>query len=331
MFVPDQPLHFMPLLRSYIWGGRRLAHRLGKNLPEDGIWAESWEVVDHREGESIVASGTFEGWSLRQLIETHPHEILGRNNPSERFPLLLKYLDCQRVLSVQVHPDDAYGAKMPQPDLGKTEAWYIVEAEPGAVLYAGLKPGIDQDYLRRAIQQGTTEDCLHTLYPRPGDCIFIAAGTPHALGEGLMVAEIQQASDCTFRIFDWNRVDRDGHPRQLHIEQALEVIDYERGPVEAVTRPTRSADQPTLLVDCDKFQLLEYLGESPLPLPTKRFAIVTIPLGSAEIQTDRGSLDLVQGQSVLIPTACEDAVLKLHPDTTALIAMPPRTDFVERR
>jgi mannose-6-phosphate isomerase len=212
---------------------------------------------------------------------------------------------------------------MPVPDRGKTEAWYVIEADPGAVLYAGLKPGVTRADLRRGIEEGTAENCLHTLQPRQGDCIFIPAGTVHALGAGLIVAEIQQSSDCTFRLFDWNRVDASGKPRPLHIDQALEVIDFDRGPVSfAIPRETGVPGQ-SLLVDCDRFQLLECKGAGPFPLPAAEFSIVTIPFGSGSIQTSRDRIDLVRGDSLLIPSACTDAILYLDPNSVALVATPP--------
>jgi mannose-6-phosphate isomerase len=324
MFLPDQPLQFDPIFRSYIWGGQRLAARLGKKTPENEVWAESWEIVDHREGESLVSSGPFRGWSLRKLIQTFPVEITGHNAPEERFPLLLKYLDCQRVLSVQVHPDDVYGSQMTVPDRGKTEAWYVIESEPNALLYAGLKPDVTPARLRAAIEQGTTEECLHVLHPRAGDCVFIPAGTVHALGAGLLVAEIQQASDCTFRLFDWNRVDKDGKPRPLHIKQAMEVIAFDRGPVDFV-RPVEDASLPgwRLLVDCDKFVLREARGESPIVLPSHEVCILTIPSGVATLHSKGTTLALKRGESVLLPSACEGGTLELHSDSVALLATLP--------
>lgn len=325
MFRPVQPLRFEPIFRSYLWGGNRLATRLGKKLPDDGIWAESWEIVDHHEGESTVESGPFSGWTLRRLIEQFPNEILGKNTPQERFPLLLKYLDCQRVLSVQVHPNDAYGSQMPRPDRGKTEAWYVIEADDDSVLYAGLKPGVGRRELERAMQDGSTEACLHVLHPKAGDCVFIPAGTVHALGAGLVVAEIQQASDCTFRLFDWNRVDKDGQPRPLHIHQALEVIDFESGPVTCVTRRDTPTPHQSLLVDCDKFRLMESRSTEPTELPLNQFCIVTLPKGSGVIRCDEVEIALSRGQSVLVPYACVSATLQLsdREPSVALIATPP--------
>jgi mannose-6-phosphate isomerase len=323
MFQLNHPLRFEPLFRSYLWGGQRLAEKLGKKLPDSGIWAESWEIVDHREGESVVREGEFAGLTLRQLILEHPDAVLGQSDGSDRFPLLLKYLDCQRVLSVQVHPDDAYGARMPVPDRGKTEAWYVVEAEPESVVYAGLKKGVTREDLQRAIDAGATEDCLHTLHPQPGDCIFIPAGTVHALGAGLMVAEIQQSSDCTFRLYDWNRVDAHGAARPLHIHQALEVIDFDRGPIALATRAPTDASSQSMLVDCDRFRLWECKGPGRFALPATQFAVVTLPLGQGAIQSSQNHYPLLRGDSVLIPAACDDAVLELETESVALVATPP--------
>jgi len=325
MFLPDQPIRFEPIFRSYIWGGNRLATQLGKKPPGSGIWAESWEIVDHREGESIVADGPFSGWTLRQLIESFPLEIIGHDGPNERFPLLLKYLDCQRVLSVQVHPDDTYGARMVQPDRGKTEAWYVIDAEPNAKLYAGLKPGVDREELANAVANGQTEDCLHVLFPKPGDCVFIPAGTLHALGEGLLVAEIQQASDCTFRLFDWNRVDKDGKPRELHVDQAMEVIDFERGPVDFVTPAAPSENGPRTLVKCDKFTLHEYDRPGAFSLSPNQLAIVTAPKGSAVLRSESQEYGLERGQTLLVPFGCHQTELILSPDSTVLVSTLPPT------
>jgi mannose-6-phosphate isomerase len=221
---------------------------------------------------------------------------------------------------------------MASPDLGKTEAWYIIDAEPGSVLYAGLKPNVSRKDLADAIQAGKTEECLHAICPQAGDCIFIPAGTVHALGAGLLVAEIQQASDCTFRLFDWNRVDAAGKSRPLHIDQALEVIDFEQGPIERVSArktaqrdsPERSVSElgPQELVDCDKFRLVRFDRPSRyvLDLPTCR--IVTVPKGTATIETGYGSIELSAGDSALIPQACSQASLVVGSDTTVLAAEP---------
>lgn len=340
MFRAFPPLVFEPLYRSYLWGGRRLATKLGKTLPAEGIWAESWEIVDHPQGQSVVASGPWQGWSLGRLVEEYRGEILGpgfellsgtesKLSHLSRFPLLLKYLDCQNVLSVQVHPDDAYGLQMSTPDLGKTEAWYIIDTEPDSVLYAGLQSGVSCRDLAEAISMGRTEECLHAIKPQAGDCIFIPSGTVHALGAGLLVAEIQQASDCTFRLFDWNRVDASGAARPLHIEQSLDVIDFDRGPVHRVVPRLDGASNSWELVACDQFRLVS-LGEATahlLDLPTCK--IIAVPQGAATISTSSGDLELRAGQSALIPYACGQAKVVVAGKSKVLVAEPVPQNLCE--
>ncbi len=321
--VPNEPLFFRPLFRSYIWGGNRLKTFLSKPVPHDDIWAESWEIVDHGEDQSQVVDGEWRGWTLRKLIETYPNAIIGQISKVEKgFPLLLKYLDCQRVLSVQVHPNDSYGAKMAKPDLGKTEAWYVMDSTKDALLYAGLKKGIGRSELFQALQDGRTEECLHSFHPEIGDCVFIPAGTLHALGGGLVVAEIQQASDTTFRLFDWNRVGNDGLPRPLHIDQAMEVIDFETGPVGAVSPQSIPGQPGRLLVDCDKFRLVE-LSQSMTFQSDGKFKVLTIVKGTGQLSWGTGTRSLQMGQSVLVPAACEKLDLQLGSNAVWLVATVP--------
>ncbi len=296
------PIRFRPVFKRTIWGGRRLADQLGKSIGPESDYAESWEVVDHGSDQSVVDGGPLDGKTLNELIADHGDWLLGENASNTTFPLLLKYLDCNRVLSVQVHPDDAYGATMPVPDLGKTEAWYIVAAEPDSQVYAGLRPGVDRAMLQEAITTGQSEQVLHAFHPEPGDVIYIPAGTVHALGAGLLVAEIQQSSDTTFRLFDWNRVDADGNARPLHLEQGLEVSDYESGPVEPRRYdPTQTGWQT--VVQSEKFLLrLLVMGTTSIGGDGK-FHIVTVPQGSATLVTDSESIVLRGGQTVLLPAA----------------------------
>ncbi len=296
-------LEFGPLLREYIWGGRRLGD-LGKPLGSGEHYAESWEVVDHGDGQSIVRGGEFDGVTLHELATKHGRELFGRHFPQRQFPLLFKYLDCQRTLSVQVHPNDEQGAQLDPPDLGKTEAWVVLAAEPGSRIYAGLKPRIDRAALERAVQAGRCEECLHDFEPHVGDCLLIEAGTVHALGAGLLVAEIQQASNTTFRLFDWNRVDADGKPRALHVEQSLETIDYGRGPVEPV-KPRELSSGIERLVSCDKFVLDRHvLEQSRVQTNDNRFHILSVIEGNVVIRGEGNPCDLMRGSTVLVPACC---------------------------
>ncbi|MEX0613272.1 MAG: type I phosphomannose isomerase catalytic subunit [Pirellulales bacterium] len=303
------PLRFLPILRQYLWGDRRLAE-LGKPLGDGDHYAESWEVVDHGNDQSIVAEGPLAGTRLHELVTRHGAALVGRHHPQPQFPLLFKYLDCQQTLSVQVHPNDHEAAKLDPPDRGKTEAWVVLDAAPGSKIYAGLKLGVDRATLERKLAIGEVEECLHQFEPKVGDCVFIEAGTVHALGAGLLVAEIQQASDTTFRLFDWNRVDRDGKLRPLHIQQALDTIDYSRGPVNP-QRP-QPTDKPHVerLVTCDKFVLDRWrIDKAQRLVSENRFHIVATIEGVVAMNEEDGTNQLRRGDTVLVPAGCREVEL----------------------
>ncbi len=297
--ICNYPLRFQPIFRRYLWGGRRLETMLGKSLGQGKDYAESWDLVDHGEDQSVVVNGPATGLTLAQLVAEHNVDLFGRHAGQTQFPLLFKFLDCNRTLSVQVHPNDAQGALLDPPDLGKTEAWVVLAADPGSKIYAGLKAGITQDDLRQALESGTCDQCLHTFEPQVGDCVFIEAGTVHALGEGLVIAEIQQASDTTFRLFDWNRVGADGQPRQLHIEQSLEVTNFNRGPVSPQPAAQRHPTQEHL-VDCEKFVLDRHTLASSQPLGGEdRFHLLVVLEGTVTLNDEKLSL----GETCLLPAA----------------------------
>jgi mannose-6-phosphate isomerase len=310
MSVLLEPIRFQPVFKQILWGGRRLATSLHKPIGPESDYAESWEIVDHGNDQSVVADGPMAGLSLANLVRSHRQELMGQAFSGDSFPLLLKYLDCNRVLSVQVHPDDRYASEMAQPDLGKTEAWYIVESEPGALVYAGLKSGIDRASFREAMETGQTEQTLHSFHPQAGDVIFIPAGTVHALGSGLLVAEIQQSSDTTFRLFDWNRVDSGGKSRQLHLEQGLDVTDYESGPVSPVQSDMTASGWQTLVV-CDKFEL-EVLRRGTSSVANSDAAeILTVPAGQARLRFGNQTRLLRAGDSLLLPAKMVEAEIEI--------------------
>lgn len=303
------PLQFEPILRQYLWGGRRLAE-LGKPLGDGDHYAESWEVVDHGADQSVVSGGSLAGTTLHELVTRHGKALLGRHAPQAQFPLLFKFLDCQQTLSVQVHPNDEQAAQLDPPDLGKTEAWVVLSAQPGSKVFAGLKPGVDRAALQHAIREGACDECLHAFEPRLGDCLFIEAGTVHALGAGLLIAEIQQTSDTTFRLFDWNRVDRDGKSRQLHIEQSLQTIDYTRGPVAPTAPQPTSNPKVERLLASDKFILDRWQLDAPLQLAQDdRFHILTVTEGSVTITANDSRHELSRGSTLLIPASCRDVAI----------------------
>ena len=181
---------------------------------------------------SRVAEGPLRGMPLTELWATRQNELTGRSGAEHRpFPLLLKYLDCQELLSIQVHPSDEIARELRPGELGKTEAWVVLDADPAARIYAGLRPGVTPDDVRRGLADGSLAQCLHSFVPQKGQCIFLRAGTVHAVGGGVLIAEVQQSSDATFRLFDWNRPGPDGKPRTLHTAEALRSIDWTAGPV----------------------------------------------------------------------------------------------------
>lgn len=308
------PLRFEPIFRRYIWGGFGLRDQLGKATGEETA-AESWELVDHGDDQSIVLHGGLKGKSLRQLITDDGEALLGKKLADQlrsesippqlrsRFPLLLKFLDANRDLSIQVHPDDTFGATLDPPDLGKTEAWIVMDAKPGAKIYAGLKEGVTEEDFRAAAASGETPSMMHSFEPNVGDCVFIKAGTQHAIGAGLLIAEIQQASNTTFRIDDWGRVDADGNPRDLHIEQGIAATDFDRGPVSSQD-PAKDDNGIETLVSCEKFTIRRHSSENEISLGgDDRFRILTVIKGSIEIEGDPSNQPLGLAETALLPAS----------------------------
>ena len=219
------PLRFVEIYKPYIWGGQNL-RKLGKPIKEGEIVAESWEISDHNDDISIVENGPLAGKSLRELIKTYGEDISPKTE-NGRFPILIKYIDANKRLSVQVHPDDEYAKTHENPkELGKTECWYVMDAPSNAELIMGIKKGVDKDSFIKMIRENRIEDGLNRIKVQKGDFIYIKTGTVHALLEGIMVCEIQENSDTTYRLYDWGRVGNDGKPRPLHIDKALDVIYF---------------------------------------------------------------------------------------------------------
>jgi mannose-6-phosphate isomerase len=224
------PLTFEPVFRDYIWGGRNLETKLGRALPPGQV-AESWDISGHPSSPTKADNGPLAGRTLPELLDLLGTKLVGsRSQPMlarGKFPLLIKLLDANKRLSVQVHPDDAYAAEHENGELGKTEMWYVLHAEPGAYLIYGLKTGVRPESFRQALEAGELEQCLHHLPVKAGDAIFIPAGSVHAIMDGILIAEIQQNSDTTYRVYDWNRLGTDGQPRPLHVDKALDVINFD--------------------------------------------------------------------------------------------------------
>ena len=312
------PLRFKPLFREYIWGGRRLGTQLNKPIGAGPTYAESWEIVDHGGDQSVIAYGIHAGKTLGDLVRSNPIELLGNNiaaeiadstlpvNLQNRFPLLFKFLDANQNLSVQVHPDDKMGATLPEPDLGKTEAWIVMAAAPGSKVYAGLKTGIDQTEFRKSIEENRSEEVLHSFEPSVGQCIFIPAGTVHALGEGLLIAEIQQCSNTTFRLYDWGRVDAAGIGRELHIDSGIAATDFSLGPVSPCS-PVEIDSNNEVVVECDKFRVVRSTLRERKRISTDgSFKIIVVISGEFRIEGDLSSELMRMGCTALIPASVEN-------------------------
>ena len=321
-------LRFHPLLKHYLWGGSKLQQLLGKPVPHGMTCAESWEIVDHGLDQSVVVDGPLAGISLHEIATRFAPALYGQQKDfPPRFPLLLKFLDAQLDLSLQVHPNDAQAALLSPPDLGKSEAWYVLHASPGSKIHAGLLPNIDEPALRQAIAQGRCQDCLYSFDAQVNDCVFLKAGTVHALGAGTMIAEIQQSSDTTYRLDDWNRLGPDGKPRPLHVEEGIAVTDFRAGPVlPAVPQATEEEGRETL-VDCDKFRWDRMWVSSRRSLGGDgRCHVCALVQGVGALYGDHGVWNMKAGDSWLVPasTPCVeflpqencillDAMLPLHP------------------
>ncbi|MFH5805721.1 type I phosphomannose isomerase catalytic subunit [Alienimonas sp. DA493] len=326
--APAGPLEPAPILKRIRWGGTKLGTLLGKELGEGNDWAESWEIADHGDDQTVVTAGRYAGWPLGRLVKERPRELFGRHatkpdgSPRTQFPLLIKFLDAADTLSVQVHPNDAQAVRYDPQENGKTEAWVIVDAEPGASLYAGLKPGTDAEALRSASEAGTVADLLHKFEVRAGDCVFIPAGTVHAIGAGVVLAEIQQSSDLTFRLYDWGYLDPQGNPREIHLDDSIACTDFDRGPVDPVSpRPLPGpSERSERLVEGEYFVIDRHQAREAFPLPgDDRFRVVMTLVGSATLTGGPEPIALRPGKTVLVPAECEPLTVEPGPEGVTVL------------
>jgi len=305
------PLRMKPFLSERVWGGTRLA-AYGKQLPPGGHIGESWEISGHRDGLSTVANGPLAGKTIPELVTAFGAELLGTQvSPERPFPLLVKILDANAQLSVQVHPSDEYCAEHGLTDPGKPEAWLILEAERGARIWRGLKPGTTREKFEELLSAGKLADCLHSFEVAAGDCVNLPAGTVHAIGAGIVLAEVQQTSDLTYRVFDWNRVGLDGRPRQLHVEEALATIDWDTlggatlGDKVTPRECECEGSSCRKLVSNRKFEMddRELTGISGIPTSPERFTCVVFVEGAGKIGWKGGGEPAARGTSFLLPAS----------------------------
>ena len=299
------PLRFQPIYQYRIWGGRRLANLLSAPLPGDGPIGEAWILSDRDDFPSRVADGPLSGLTIKELIEQAPDQLLGKlAGLFSRFPLLLKFLDAKEMLSVQVHPSDSQTDFLPPGEHGKTEAWVVLDAEAESRIFSGLKHGTTADDLRRATANGTVPDHLASFTPKPGDAVFLEAGTVHALG-GVVVFEVQENSDVTFRLFDWDRVDpKTGRPRDLQIDQAIACIDFERTPVGPVAPIVDLGTQVhrEQLFNCEHFRLWRLSGDAPFAVGAKGLPRVLVCIvGAGHVEHGGATYAVTTGNVLLMP------------------------------
>ncbi len=289
---------FKSLYIHRIWGGRKLETFYHRELPDPTTaYGEAWEIVDRENAQSIVNEGIYAGKSLHDLWSHHRSEIFGEHLPeSERFPILIKILDCSSTLSIQVHPPENIAKQLGGEP--KTEMWFIANAQPGAKLHVGLKRGVTRESFEQAITDGTVAELVHSITPKEGDSLFIESGRLHAIGGGFLIHEIQQNSDDTYRVFDWNRVDTNGKARDLHVEQSLACIDFND------IEPQLETPEGNTLVSCPYFiTTLHHLkeGESIANPQADRFSMITIISGSLnQIH--------IKGQTILLPKSASPLI-----------------------
>jgi mannose-6-phosphate isomerase len=299
------PVLFEPIYQYRLWGGRRLADLLTTPLPP-GPTGEAWVLSDRDDHASVVSNGPLKGQTIRQLMRQFPEQLMGKlAQRFPRFPLLLKFLDAREMLSVQVHPSDEYPKLLPPGETGKTEAWVVIECGPKARICAGLKPGTTRDDLAGAIKSGTVEDRLPYFTPKPGDGVFTPAGTVHSLGDDIVVFEVQQNSDVTFRLYDWNHVDaKTGQPRSLQVDQALACIDYSQGvvsPVNPLVETTTPVKRERLF-HAKPFTLWRVSGEAAFEAGSRGLPRVLVCLdGAGQVEHAGVSYKVEKGNVMLLP------------------------------
>lgn len=313
------PLKFDPTYKNYLWGGREL-EKLGKVLPE-GIIAESWEISSHPDGVSTVANGEYKGVPLSELVEKLGRDLVGKDLPEkdvEKFPLLIKLIDANDKLSVQVHPEDEYAKVNENGELGKNEMWYIVSAKPGSKLCYGLAAGVTRKDFENAVKAENIESCLNFIEVSAGDVVNIPAGFVHAIGAGIVIAEIQQNSNTTYRVYDYNRADKEGKTRPLHIEKALEVIDFREKKGNAKTTGLKINfdinSKKTHLIANKYFSVEKYEinGTVDEMADGSKFHIYVFMDGCGEIVYHAGNVKVSRGESVLIPASLGKYSLNGH-------------------
>ena len=295
-----KPIKLKSVCKEIIWGGNRLKNEYNKVSSLNNI-AESWELTVRDDGMNIIDGGEFDGYTMAEYIEKNGFGVV-TNKEMDRFPLLIKFIDAEDNLSVQVHPDDEYGLKTAN-SLGKTEMWYVIDAKPGAQLVYGLKEGYTVDMLKSAIENGTVEETLNYVSVKKGDVFFIPSGLVHAIGAGILLAEIQQNSNITYRVYDYNRIGKDGKPRELHVNDALNVIVNRNDEEIEKIRFSTSVKNTTSLASCEYFNVDKFNIDGTLEFSTnaESFNSILCLDGNGYIEFSNEKFELKKGDSYFIP------------------------------
>lgn len=316
------PMKLEAPLKDYLWGGTRLKDEYGKKTNLDKV-AESWELACHKDGKSKIVNGEAAGLLLEDWLAGQDKSVLGTNAASfPYFPLLIKLIDAKGDLSVQVHPDNDYAMRV-EGEYGKTEMWYIVDCEPGASLLYGFKEKISKEEFERRIADNTLLEVCNRVPVKKGDVFFIDSGTLHAIGKGILICEIQQNSNTTYRIYDYGRVGKDGKPRELHVKKAIDVTK-----LEPPTKPTTALAKidiipgldMKLLAECEYFTAYHATlkGEASLKAGSESFQTFTVLLGSLKLTSGDTVLDFYKGESVFIPAGL--GIYTLTGDATFILS-----------
>jgi mannose-6-phosphate isomerase len=299
---------FEPIYQERVWGGQSLCSAFGRSLPDGCRIGESWELVDREEAQSVVQKGPFKGWTLHRLWTERRAEIFGAEFDNHRFPILIKILDATDRLSVQVHPPATLAEELQgQP---KTEVWYFVQTEPGAQVYAGLKKGVTRDHMQQALADGVVESLVHSLATETDSFIFIPSGRIHAIDRGNLIFEIQQNSDTTYRLFDWNRLDSDGKPRKLHVSESLACTDFED------VEPALGVPKGEIIASCPHFHVERWeLREARKANTLPQFAVFQCVAGA--VRYDDATFR--PGDLFLIPAFAHDRLIEPEQDGTVVL------------
>ncbi|MDO4629608.1 MAG: class I mannose-6-phosphate isomerase [Planctomycetia bacterium] len=308
------PLRVTPIYKTAIWGGRKIASLLNRKLPTGTNFAESWNVSGHPTGLSIIENGPLAGISLQEVLETHRVSLLGphANWNFTRFPLMVKFLDANKQLSVQVHPNEEYVADRNLTDAAKAEAWVVLDTVPGSRMTLGFQRPVTREEVADALENDALEEILFAREPSPGECYFLPAGTVHSLGAGIFLYEVQQCSNLTFRLYDWQREDENGNRRELHITQALETLKPEHWNSEPITPQKQDACRE-ILIESPAF-CLDRLTFSPNGNTTYTLSCAkscrVLTLISGELEVENLEKPLQKGDSVILPASLGNVTLK---------------------